>query len=359
MGDRRKIINNDNITLDSWANASKPRGRRKCNAKTVIASNSQISAHCDEEDLDWFDRSEDDIAADVEQRLAKRQCGEKSSLSMPDDQSFNVQVFPYDFWFTLSNYIPPEDIGRFALICRMTAHIVSSLAFWRRLYTRYYDPTSFAMSVMLSALSFNPFQPESMTRLRGFRTRVIKLLHQVYPPFIAHQHQSRGWPDLDPLLGRTCMLHWSQQHSKRQCFFYFKLKDCSSATRLFSTHQDHFEEEDDEETDSFGVDRGLLDNLSNINYNTEDGCCLLQVRAVSWCLVEPLLGLTLKNVSLSASAGMRHHKLGMVFGSRYSTNQDVRVVIDTVGSVKVLNWWHPNYHDKPSPSAQLLGLVNP
>ncbi len=88
-----------------------------------------------EVELDWFDRDEDDIAAEVEMLNV----GTYKEVG-PPSLEFSSSVFPYDFWFLLSGFIAPEDVGRFASISPLTRHIVSSQAFWRRLYSRYFSP---------------------------------------------------------------------------------------------------------------------------------------------------------------------------------------------------------------------------
>ena len=73
-------------------------------------------------------------------------------------------------------------------------------------------------------------------------------------------------------VGRVCTLHWSSKLSRRQCFFYFKLKD-QFIIENKSKHQEYFAEEWEE----INVDKGFLDKLSDINHNPENGCKLLQV----------------------------------------------------------------------------------
>ena len=73
-------------------------------------------------------------------------------------------------------------------------------------------------------------------------------------------------------VGRVCTLHWSSKISRRQCFFYFKLKD-QFIVEHKSKHQEYFADE----WDDINVDKGFLDQLSDINHNLENGCKLLQV----------------------------------------------------------------------------------
>ena len=105
---------------------------KKCCVKSSFYL--EESTETREVELDWFDKDEDDIVAEVE-RLNLATCKEVGPTSL----EFSSSVFPYDFWFLLSGFIAPEDVGRFASISQLTRHIVSSKAFWRRLYTRFFS----------------------------------------------------------------------------------------------------------------------------------------------------------------------------------------------------------------------------
>lgn len=44
--------------------------------------------------------------------------------------------YPVDIWLVLASYIRPEDVCRFALICRNAWTVTCTAAFWTRLYRR-------------------------------------------------------------------------------------------------------------------------------------------------------------------------------------------------------------------------------
>ncbi|XP_023343364.1 transmembrane protein 183 [Eurytemora carolleeae] len=313
------------VTLNSFANSVQLRDREpKYQPLVHQIKQTEERRETREVELDWFDRDEDDIAAEVKM-LNVGTCKEVG----PPSLEFSSSVFPYDFWFLLSGFIAPEDVGRFASISPLTRHIVSSQAFWRRLYSRYFSP-----ELELSSA----YSPESMSRPLGLRARVILMLHLSYSPFRAIKNQSSVWPDLDKLVGRVCTLHWSSKLSRSQCFFYFKLKD-QFITENKSKHQEYFVEEWEE----INVDKGFLDKLSDINHNPENGCKLLQVCCANWCLFPSPLSQKLKRVSVSVSHGMKHHKLQMEFGGPRGQSGDIKVLIDSVVSLKVLDWWDPQY----------------
>ena len=47
------------------------------------------------------------------------------------------RVYPLDLWCLLGEYLNPEDIGRFAAICKGTHLIISTAKFWNNLYKRH------------------------------------------------------------------------------------------------------------------------------------------------------------------------------------------------------------------------------
>lgn len=52
-------------------------------------------------------------------------------------ESSDGNEYPLDVWLVLSSYIRPEDVCRFALICRSAWTATCTAAFWTRLYRRW------------------------------------------------------------------------------------------------------------------------------------------------------------------------------------------------------------------------------
>lgn len=52
-------------------------------------------------------------------------------------ESSDGNEYPLDVWLVLSSYIRPEDVCRFALICRSAWIATCTAAFWTRLYRRW------------------------------------------------------------------------------------------------------------------------------------------------------------------------------------------------------------------------------
>lgn len=65
--------------------------------------------------------------------LDKKNRRKKVNSENGDRDTFS---YPMDIWQILSRYIKPEDVGRFAGICRSANAVVNSPSFWFSLYKR-------------------------------------------------------------------------------------------------------------------------------------------------------------------------------------------------------------------------------
>lgn len=120
-----KIVFSD-ISLKEFADAkiAKPNGRiRKKVIGHAIKSNTSV---------DEIDESIDD-PTETTRKMKKG----KIVNNPEEDHSYNV--YPNDVWYLISEQLEPGDVGRFALICKQTYAITTSMKFWRNLYRRYYD----------------------------------------------------------------------------------------------------------------------------------------------------------------------------------------------------------------------------
>ena len=145
------------------------------------------------------------------------------------------------------------------------------------------------------------------------------MLHQTHQPFLERQSkESSIWPDPHGLTGRTCSLQFSNRIGKRSVYHYFKLTESLRSKSLLPVARLEDEDEEEGEEEDIGdkkKTRKLLADLSDIYFNPEDGSKVLQVSAVNWSSIPPVMGQKLVSVSLSVSHGMRYHKLKLIFGS--------------------------------------------
>lgn len=58
-----------------------------------------------------------------------------------ESESSDGREYPVDVWLVLSSYIRPEDVCKFALICRNAWIATCTAVFWTRLYRRSADFT--------------------------------------------------------------------------------------------------------------------------------------------------------------------------------------------------------------------------
>jgi len=309
-------------------------GNLKMMAQTVVNE-------VDDVPDDWFDRDVEDLESKTTNLVIRT----TTAVTKPEVRVFTgskkYRHFPLDFWDLLSHYIKPEMVGTFALICRQSLMVVSSQSFWRFLYQKYFDPVShFDLPARLL--------PDSMARPRGLRAGVIKMLHMTYQPFLQRQtRQSQVWPDPHTLTGNICILNWSNKVAKKTVYYYFKLCGNKAANTKYNYYN---EDIDIDEDDCIGDTKQLLNDLSDIKHNPEEGCRVLQVMAACWSAPPPVLGLKLLGVTLSVSHGMSFHKLKLLFGSpladcrrQAAQEEATEVVLDSVCGMKVLDWWSPQY----------------
>ncbi len=51
-------------------------------------------------------------------------------------QSNGGLVYPLDIWFLIGQFVNPEDVGRFAAICRSSNYVTQKARFWQHIYKR-------------------------------------------------------------------------------------------------------------------------------------------------------------------------------------------------------------------------------
>lgn len=64
-----------------------------------------------------------------------------TNAASTESESSDGREYPVDIWLVLSSYIRPEDVCRFALICRNAWIATCTAVFWTRLYRRSADFT--------------------------------------------------------------------------------------------------------------------------------------------------------------------------------------------------------------------------
>lgn len=60
----------------------------------------------------------------------------KKSTKRMNERTCYGTTYPADVWFHIAKYIPPEDLLKFALICKDTYRVLQSVQFWKQLSHR-------------------------------------------------------------------------------------------------------------------------------------------------------------------------------------------------------------------------------
>ncbi|PKU33811.1 transhypothetical protein [Limosa lapponica baueri] len=91
-----------------------------------------------------------------------------------------------------------------------------------------------------------------------------------------------------------------------------------------------------------------------VHTNPDQDCCLLQITTFNFIFVPIVMGMTFTLFTINVSTDMRHHRVRLVFqdapvrnGKKPRLEQGVQVVLDPVHSVRLLDWWHPQYPFSP------------
>lgn len=250
----------------------------------------------------------------------------KTSCSSNEERcTATGKEYPLDVWFLISEYIQPEDVSRFAAICKASYSVVCTAKFWVNIYRRFYK--------------FEPnlpehLKPDCLFRLYGLKTTVVRALHFTYTPFVNRLKTITTFEQHpDVLCKRQCTLMWHEKH-KNQWLYYFKLKKKDNNPR---SSRDAYDEESDD----------LLDILDDICANPDENCRILQVVSNQFIPVPPIVGQTLHEAALTLAHGLKNHKLHLKFGSGIKVRgvhlDGTLVVLDPVINVRILDWWHPLY----------------
>ncbi|XP_078062648.1 transmembrane protein 183A isoform X2 [Mustelus asterias] len=213
------------------------------------------------------------------------------------------QQYPIDIWLFLASYIRPEDVAKFALICKNAWTVTCTAAFWTRLYRRYYCSDVY-LPVRL--------QREVIGRLGSLRACVIRSLYHMYEPFRARISEKPAIPESTPNTLQNCSSP--------------KLKN--------------------------GARNGLQfpRQYEQVHKNPDQDCYLLQITTLNFIFTPVVMGMTLALFTISVSTDMRHHRVRMLFqdsplphGKKPKKDQGLQVILDPVHSVRLLDWWHPQY----------------
>lgn len=323
------------VTIYDHANAAvcKSRAKKSVTSVTQVVKQLETTVEAswddeDEEDFDLVQEEDDDGTTKV---TIKRRSKKQKQVTTNTFYQYSGYQYPLDIWFLISEYITPEDVGRFAGICRSTYAVVCTAKFWFTLYRRYYTPCPTLPERL---------QPECMVRLYGLRTSVIRALHHMYPPFIVYMKSlERKSPRV--LLKQQCILMWHKKRTSKCWMIYFKFKEPD-----IISHQRKITQKPD-----------LVDMLEDIYANNDDKCRILQIACKNYNPTSSVVGLYLADASVKLSQNLTQHRIELTFASSLvcsnagkdplGTHNTTVIVMDPVLKLGVLDWWYPDYIHSP------------
>lgn len=262
---------------------------------------------------------------------AEQDCGSDdenhNSLHLPNlgsniQQENTYSDYVIDIWYLVSEHVLPEDVCRFALICRKTAEVVQSAKFWHHLYRKY-------CNVYVEDLP-RRLQPVNMVILRGLRACTIRSLFYTYPPFV-RRISIATFADPHRITGRQLVFSWYRKN-KTGWSYYFKLRarliPGSRAARSAMMQEL----------------KTSLDYLKDTYMNTEEGCQILMVTTDNLHIIpqyqEPLF---VRSLTQTLAQGMRTYMVRLQMAN-YCQRVVDEIVLAPVRQVRVLDWWTPEYH---------------
>ncbi|XP_029428647.1 transmembrane protein 183A-like [Rhinatrema bivittatum] len=286
---------------------------------TFAHENGELSESCDESDA-------------LESTCKISTFRKKKSKRSKDntDRELGAQ-YPIDIWLVLASYIRPEDVGKFSLICKNAWTVSCTAVFWMRLYKRHYHRDVY-LPLRL--------QPECIEVLYCLRARVIRSLYHMYEPFCSRISKNPAVPESTPstLANSKCLLFWCRKiyRNGQEAVWEFNFKFKKQPPRYRNS-----------------CHNGLLYppvQYKEVHSNPEQDCCLLQVTTLNFIWTPIVMGMTLAFFTINVSTDMRHHRVRLLFqdfpvlnGKKPRVEQGMQVVLDPVHSVRLLDWWHPQY----------------
>lgn len=305
-----------------------------------LSAAAMVSEAEKENAVPWYDRTDFDSMSEEESgkepvtevKNRSRSKGLKKNSKKKDVAAVESSecgfTYPLDLWCLLAQYIQPEHVQNFALICKGARDATNLRMFWMRLYKRHVsNPKKLPERL----------QPDRIECRPGLRARIIRALFYGYELLRSRVAINIGLTDPSVLESQLCISMWYKQalckkQTKKIWVFYFKFSQKSGSMKRKPAY---FSPE-------------WLAQVDDLSDNPEEGNCILQVNCVNFLPVCPIQGHVLTNASVGISRDMKHNSVKLTFHSprsdgRYRKVDGTSVVLDPAYDVKVINWWSPGY----------------
>ncbi|XP_017040801.1 transmembrane protein 183 [Drosophila ficusphila] len=280
-----------------------------------------------------------DVYVAVKQKSCFRASASTLAMAEGNNNSLTVINMRHDIWFHISMHIDPEDVQTFALICKQTAKLVASRAFWRNLYRRHCTGATSGWNLDLPA----QLQLEQIRNcdIRALRSLVIEALFHCHRPLKIRLELGYN---LDWLLQRIFLSCWQTQY---QCLWIMCYK--------FWNRQPQVQNESDVENNEVVNDwETLADDdvgkLAPTTGNSNEGMVLLIVLCRHFVPTPSQLSYGHQETRYRLRAtrellctDMRAKNLELDFAEDGCQNVSVTVKYARIEKYKVLPWWHPDF----------------
>ncbi|KAL5278996.1 TMEM183A family protein [Megaselia abdita] len=305
---KKDVIENSALTLKDFADA-----------KGSIGLHAKKSTH--RQDLKLIDNDiealpdEDDF---VEGRTRSRKAKE--------DPNHIYSDIDMTVWFLVGDYIRPEDVKSFALICKNTENVVSHASFWKSLYRRYLNKDSSSEKLRLSC----------------FRSNVIKSLYKTYPPFVERLKRPTTTMSLEALKSLLFVNCYYKEESKVWIYCY-KFWNRIKARKPRILRREEVSEEDYEL-------ENMIAKFNNIFENPHEGFTLLLVFTNRFIPMPvectSAVGQEFKvfGIRQILSTDMRSNHLEIELSRARENSRAVTIKYPSIIKFKLINWWNPDYN---------------
>lgn len=242
------------VTIDEFANSNVVKEGKRIRKKNVN-SIKEIPLHVD---TDVVALDDDDLDTMIANKMTNLKLKETTDAAECVQHDYNT--YPIDLWYLISSHIQPEDVLRFALICKQTYAITTTMKFWRAMYKRHYTG-QVELPVRL--------QPDCMARPGGIRACSIRSMYFTYAPFV-QRLLMQPKQDFHLLTKRYVERFWFSQINSTKWQYFYKLKRKPMQGSRIA------------ESEALRQRNGRsLKSLRDIYLNSEEGCALLVVSSTS------------------------------------------------------------------------------
>lgn len=273
----------------------------------------------------------------------------------PDDIPPKPTVIPIEVWVHLANYIKPENVQNYALICKESANSINCRLFWLNMFRRYCQHAEGDSKKWVLDLP-EELQIHNLTCCDDniLREKVVRALYRCYPPF---RIRLRDPYSVNTVKGRIYVSSWRQILNSKDLICY-KFQFESS---LICAKSNNAEQETSHLSDNLADDWESLADKSNNFYSKKKnscitpransllGICLLVIRTERFSPI-PVMPhcdtglLRFSDIRVKLSKKMKSYDLELKFISDF----DGRIF--TIKYLKMLEcraipWWHPSFQE--------------